>query len=283
MLSQGHMDYAARIVDGRLVSQIKDGTGASGTTWRSPSQVVVHLKPAAAITIPAGGQYDFLGSASSTVWQIPQTQNQNVIWAGWNTEELKTSQVTGPVTWKLTGVSGPGTMAIYQLDAFGKPTVIFNSKDGLPDSYDIPLGTHGHGNWAFTKQGAYRLTFTQSAKLASGTTSTDTQVLTVAVGDTDPAALLPKTTTAHRHRLRRRGRPVADHRHIAGRADLRRCGPARGRHLDGPGQQDASTPGSGRRRSDHQRLRPPRPRGINSAGTGSGWEYRTCPGTSRAD
>jgi putative ABC transporter-associated repeat protein len=195
VLSQGHADYAARIVDGRLVSQVKDGTGASGPTWRSPSQVVVQLKPAAAVTIPAGGQYDFLGAASSTVWQIPQTQNQNVIWAGWNTEELKTSQVTGPVTWKLTGVSGPGAMAIYQLDAFGKPTVIFNSKDGLPDSYDIPLGTHGHGNWAFTKQGAYRLTFTHSAKLASGTTSTDTQVLTVAVGDTDPAALLPKTTT----------------------------------------------------------------------------------------
>ncbi|WP_326556163.1 TIGR03773 family transporter-associated surface protein [Micromonospora sp. NBC_01796] len=194
VLSQGHVDYAARIVGGRLVSQIKDGTTGNGTTWRSPSQVVFQVRPAAAVTVPPGGQFDFLGPAATTVWQIPQTQNQNLLWAGWNTEELKTSQVSGPVTWKLTGVNGPGAVAVYQLDAFGKPVVVLNSADGLPDSYDIPLGTHAHGNWAFTRQGAYRLTFTQSAKLASGTISTDTQVLTVAVGDADPSALLTKTT-----------------------------------------------------------------------------------------
>ncbi|WP_170208505.1 TIGR03773 family transporter-associated surface protein [Micromonospora pisi] len=194
VLNQGHVDYAVRVVNGRLVSQVKDGTTTNGTTWRSPAQVVFQLKPAAAVTVPPGGQFDFLGAASSTVWQIPQTQNQNLLWAGWNTEELKASQVSGPVTWKLSGVSGPGAIAVYQLDAFGKPAVVFNSADGLPDSYDIALGTHAHGNWAFTKQGVYRLTFTHSAKLASGTTSTDTQVMTVAVGDTDPTTLLTKTT-----------------------------------------------------------------------------------------
>ncbi|MFK3983564.1 TIGR03773 family transporter-associated surface protein [Micromonospora sp. NPDC050397] len=196
VLRQGHVDYAARIVDGRLVSQIKDGTGTGGPVWRSPAQVVLQLRSAAAITIPTGGDFGFLGPPAATVWQIPQTQKQDVLWAGWNTEELKPSQVTGPVTWKLTGVSGPGAVAVYQLDAFGKPMVVFDSANGLPDGYDIPLGTHAHGNWAFTRPGGYRLTFTQSARLASGSVSTDTQVLTVAVGDTDPAGLLPKTTAS---------------------------------------------------------------------------------------
>jgi putative ABC transporter-associated repeat protein len=188
------VDYGTRLVNGRLVSQVKDGTVAGVTTWRSPSQVVFHLKQAAATTVPAG-PFSFLGPVSSTIWQIPQTQQQGILWAGWNTEELTTAQVTGPVTWRLTAVNGPGNLAIYEYDSFGQPIIIFNSGDGLPDSYAIALGTHAHGNWAFTKAGAYRLTFTQSAKLASGADVSDTQVVTFAVGNTDANALLPRTTS----------------------------------------------------------------------------------------
>jgi putative ABC transporter-associated repeat protein len=194
VLSDGHVDYAARIVNGKLTSQIKDGTAAGTPQWRSPSQVVFHLKPEAATSVPSGA-FAFLGAVSAKIWQIPQTQKPGILWLGWNTEEITTSQATGDVTWSLTAVNGPGSVAIYELDPFGKPVVIFNSKDGLPDGYGIRLSTHAHGNWAFTAPGAYKLTFTHSAKLASGTTVSDTQTVTFAVGDTTPNALLPTTTT----------------------------------------------------------------------------------------
>jgi putative ABC transporter-associated repeat protein len=194
VLDQGHVDYASRIVGGQLVSQVKDGTQAGKTVWRAPSEVVFHLTDKAAGKVPAG-PFDFIGPQGSTIWQIPQTQQQGVLWAGWNTEEVTTAQVNGTVTWKLTAVSGPGALSIFEYDSFGQPKVIFNSKDGLPDTYAIPLGTHAHGNWVFTAAGAYRLTFTQSATLASGTQSSTTQTVTFAVGATDPKALLPKRTT----------------------------------------------------------------------------------------
>jgi surface-anchored protein len=56
----------------------------------------------------------------------------------------------------------------------------------------VPLGTHAHGNWVFTREGAYRLTFTMSARLTGGATSQDTQTLAVQVGT--PATPEPTAT-----------------------------------------------------------------------------------------
>jgi putative ABC transporter-associated repeat protein len=184
VLDNGHVDYATRITGGRLQSLVKDGTRTGSTIWREPAKVIFHLKPAAKTTIPAG--FGFLGGAGSAIWQIPQTQKQGILWLGWNTEEVSASQAGSGVTWRLDKVTGPGRLAIYEFTTFGQPRVVFNSGDGLPDRYTIPPGTHAHGNWAFTKEGTYRLTFTQSAALASGGTSTDTETVTFAVGDVDP-------------------------------------------------------------------------------------------------
>jgi surface-anchored protein len=193
VLEDGHVDYAARIVGGRLTSQVKDGTVAGKTEWRSPSQVVFRLKPESVTTVPSAA-FGFLGPVAAKIWQIPQTQKPGVLWMGWNTEEISGAQASGEVSWALTGVDGPGSMAIYELDSFGQPKVLFNSRDGLPDSFGVRLGTHAHGNWAFTAEGAYRITFTQTAKLATGESVSDTQVVTFAVGSADARSLLPKTT-----------------------------------------------------------------------------------------
>lgn len=195
VIANGHADLAVRIESGQVVTRIKDGTAGGTPTWRAPGGVVFHLTDAAKSTVPAG-PFEFIGGQGATVWQIPQTQKPGVPWLGWNTEEVSGSQVSGAVTWRLTAVQGPGTVAIFEYDAFGQPKVIMNSKDGLPDSYDIPLGTHAHGNWAFTQVGVYRLTVTHTAKLASGTTSTSTGVVTLAVGSsTSPNGLATGTTT----------------------------------------------------------------------------------------
>jgi surface-anchored protein len=181
VLSAGHVDYTARIVDGQLRSQIKDDTGGS-TVYRDVAAVTWSVLDAAVTTVPDSPAFGFLGPAGSSTWLLPQTQRAGLLWPGWNTEQLSSAQVDGPVTWRLDSVAGPGTVNVFQSDSFGSPQPVFASGDGLPDTYSIPLTTHAHANWAFSQAGYYRLTFTMSARLKGGQTVFDTQTLKVTVG-----------------------------------------------------------------------------------------------------
>jgi putative ABC transporter-associated repeat protein len=189
VLSDGHVDYAARLVDGQLQAVVKDGTaGPEHVVWRDPATVVFALGDNARTTIPTTPQLRFLGVPGAPVWLIPQVQQPGVLWAGWNTEELTAAQVAGPVRWTLAAVDGPGTVAVFQTGAFGDVDVVFDSADGLPDTREIPLGTHAHGTWTFSQPGRYRLTFTTAATAATGAPLADTRTLAVTVGPTTPRA-----------------------------------------------------------------------------------------------
>lgn len=185
VLSSGHIDYASRIVGGRLQSQVGDDTSGS-KTYRDPSETILWLKPSAEVRLPTG--YEQVGAPGTVVWQVPQTQNPALIWLGWNTETLNSGNARGQVHWRLDRVEGPGTVKVYLSGAFGGVQSMVLSGPG--SAYSIDLGVHAHANWAFSKQGIYRLTTTQSVTLADGTRSSDTEVLTVAVGDVDPASAL---------------------------------------------------------------------------------------------
>jgi surface-anchored protein len=183
VLSRGHVDYAVRMVGGRLQSRIKDSTrGSRNVRWREPSDVVFRLGSRARSRVPAGGRLDFLGDPGDPIWMIPQVEKRGVLWAGWNTEELGRRDISGRIAWRLTDVDGPGPMAIFSTGSFGQPDIIFNSSNGLPDRFEVPLGTHGHGNWAFRRRGRYRLRFEMSGRRPSGARVSDTATLTVDVG-----------------------------------------------------------------------------------------------------
>lgn len=181
-LSQGHVDaIAARMVDGRLRFLVKDDTG-SRVRWRTPGDVVIRVGANARYRLPSGSALSFIGRPGQTVWLIPQTQKRGVIWAGWNTEQVSSRQLRGPVGWRLDRVRGPGRVAIYQTGSFGTPAVLFNSARSTPQSRTIPLGVHAHGNWSFTARGTYRMTFTLSAVSRAGKRLSDTRTLTLRVG-----------------------------------------------------------------------------------------------------
>lgn len=191
VLDEGHVDFAARVVDKKLQIHIKDGTVSGKTTWREPSSVVLHIKPAAKNTLPTGDDFAFLGKGGDPVWLLDQVQQEGLLWPGWSTDNIKAGATKGSVEFSLTKVEGPGTYALYTYDAMSGANVLFNSKEGVPDSFDVPANTHAHGGWAFTKEGTYRLTFKMSGTLANGTKVSDTETVTFAVGDTDPAAVTP--------------------------------------------------------------------------------------------
>jgi putative ABC transporter-associated repeat protein len=181
-LSQGHVDaVAARLSGGRLRFLVKDDTG-SRVRWRDPGDVVLRVGANARYRLPSGRGLSFIGRPGQTVWLIPQTQKRGVIWAGWNTEQVSSRRLRGPVAWRLDRVRGPGRVAIYQTGSFGKADVLFSSARRTPQSRTIPLGVHAHGNWAFTARGSYRLTFTLSATSRAGKRLSDTRTLTLRVG-----------------------------------------------------------------------------------------------------
>lgn len=181
VLERGHVDLATRVLDGALQSEVGDDSSGS-KVYREPSDTVLWLKPSSRVVLPSG--YGAVGDAGAAVWQVPQTQDPALIWLGWNTESLGRDEIRGPVTWRLDRVDGPGTVKVYLAGAFGGVQEMV--LDGAGSSYSIPLGVHAHANWAFSRQGIYRLTMTQRATLASGRPSSDTETLTVAVGDVDP-------------------------------------------------------------------------------------------------
>lgn len=182
ILSSGHVDFASRIVGGRLESLVGDGTSGS-KVYREPAGTILWLKPTSQVRLPGG--YGQVGPVGSNVWQVPQTQNPDLIWLGWSTEALNAGNTRGPVTWSIDSISGPGSVKAYLTGSFGGVQSMVFDNGG---SYSIPLGVHAHANWAFSAEGIYRITMTQTATLTNGQVSSDTETLTIVVGDVDPAS-----------------------------------------------------------------------------------------------
>ncbi|MEU6207806.1 TIGR03773 family transporter-associated surface protein [Micromonospora musae] len=185
VISDGHVDMGPQLSGDSWTIRIKDDR-SSPPVWRETADVVLQVKDKAKITVPAG--VDFLGRPGEPVWVLPQTQQAGLVWPGWNTQhESVVSGVKGNVTWTLKGVDGPGRFTLFLTDSFGGEDVLFNSAKPFPQKLAIPLNTHTHGNWTFSKPGLYRLAVQMSGTTTGGKAVTDTKTLTIAVGDsTDP-------------------------------------------------------------------------------------------------
>ncbi|MFD5625522.1 TIGR03773 family transporter-associated surface protein [Streptomyces sp. NPDC127072] len=191
VVADGHVDFAARVIGGSLQLHLKDGTVAGKTVWREPSSVVLRVKPAARNSIPDNDEFTFLGKAGDPVWLLDQVQQEGLLWPGWSTDNIVAGASEAGVKFSLIAADGPGAYALYTYDAMSGADVLFNTRDGVPDSFEVAQNTHAHGGWAFTEQGTYRLTFRMSGKLADGKAVSDTETVTFVVGDTDPSTVAP--------------------------------------------------------------------------------------------
>ncbi|ADL47577.1 TIGR03773 family transporter-associated surface protein [Micromonospora aurantiaca (nom. illeg.)] len=187
VIADGHVDMGPQLAGDAWTIRIKDDR-TSPAVWRETADVVLQVKDNAKITVPAGAE--FLGKQGDTVWLLPQSQQAGIVWPGWNTQHPSVvSGIKGTVTWTLKGVTGPGRYALFLTGSFGKADVLFDSAKPFPQQLSVPLNTHAHGNWAFTKPGLYRLAVQMSGTTTAGKAVTDTRTLTIAVGDsTDPTS-----------------------------------------------------------------------------------------------
>ncbi len=187
VIADGHVDLGPRLVDGKWTVEIRDDTG-DGPVWRNPSDVVLQVADAAKTTVPDDPAYKFLGTPGGEIWVLPQIQNPDIVWPGWNTQDPSIADVVGrEVDWRLHGVEGPGRFELFLTGNFGTPDTIFSSERPYPQETGVEAGTHVHGNWVFTAPGSYSL----DVEMATADGRGDRATLKVHVGPGDPATAFP--------------------------------------------------------------------------------------------
>ncbi|MFI6349133.1 TIGR03773 family transporter-associated surface protein [Streptomyces sp. NPDC050560] len=186
VLSDGHLDIGPRFDHGTWTVQIRDDT-AHPAVWRNTSDVVMRVRDRARIEVPESEEFGFLGDPGDTVWLLPQTQREGVLWPGWNSQEPRVAAaVDREVTWQLTGVEGPGRFVLFLNGSFGTPKVLFDGAKKLPQETGIDVDSHVHGNWAFTAPGSYLLRVRMTARTKDGGHEGDERTLRFSVGPQDP-------------------------------------------------------------------------------------------------
>lgn len=176
-ISVGHVDVLdVDYASGALTVQLLDSAGVE----RDPGSVELVVRSAARTTVPTNPAYGFLGAPGDPVWILPQTQNANLLWAGWNSTDVPAGVFqSNTLRFALTGVTG-GELAVYTT-SLGGPTVLFDNGDGLPDTRSVAAGAHTHANWAFSNPGTYTVTFRVSGTLTTGATISDDATYTFTV------------------------------------------------------------------------------------------------------
>lgn len=172
-ISAGHVDVLDIDWTGTaLTLDLRDDT-VTPAVDRNPADVTLRVVTAARTTVPSGSAWSFLGAAGSPVWILPQSQRAGIVWPGWSTDGVPSGALqNNTVTLKLVSVTGPDDVSVYTTNAFGSPTVLFDSGNGLPDTRTINVGTHAHANWAFEAAGTYTVGFEVTATKAGGGTLT---------------------------------------------------------------------------------------------------------------
>ena len=188
-ISVGHVDLGPRLIDGQWRAGLRHDA-ESGAVWRDPNQTVLRVSDAAIMTAPDSADYPFLADvAGKPVYVVPQTQNPNVVWLGWNTQDpAVTATIDRGLTMRVGPVSGPGRAWLFlQSGTFGKPLLLADS-GAAPGDVWIDSGTHVHANWAFSAPGTYTATVTFLGTTTAGEAVSASTTLRFAVGDAASAS-----------------------------------------------------------------------------------------------
>lgn len=190
-LDRGHVDIKAIPSDSSFGIVVKDETFLveQKLVERPLDTVVLAVHDNAKMARPetlADPQFDYLGPVGQEFYLLPQTQKSDVIWPGYNTQDVDYSKYSSTVDLHITPRKVPegATWGLFLTSGIGSSfDTLVNS---LTKDYTIETtyAAHTHANWAFSKPGIYELemSYTATAKDGSKVASAP-QVLTIAVGD----------------------------------------------------------------------------------------------------
>ena len=159
VIDRGHVDLGPKIVESKPEILARDDSGET-PLWRPLDSLVFRVTNSGKLQVPSDPSYSFLHAREGeSYWVIPQTQNPNVVWLGWNTQDPELIKVMGNgATMTLGNLQGPGQAWLFlQNGAFGTPTVLYDSTASSQSDIWVEANTHVHANWAFSAPGAYAL------------------------------------------------------------------------------------------------------------------------------
>lgn len=183
----GHVDLGPKIVDGRWEFMARDDT-AMPPIWRYPRDFVMRVNDASLLRVPDDPQFEFLGIESDAeVYVIPQTQNTESIWLGWNTQDPSVVPLlTQGAELVLHDIQGPGEMHLFLTTGFDEPLPLWDSTaldaDG-EQSFWVDGNTHVHANWIFTEPGVYLVTAEFRAARSEDPSQAATATMMLVVGE----------------------------------------------------------------------------------------------------
>jgi putative ABC transporter-associated repeat protein len=184
-LTTGHVDIGPKFVGGEWTLMVHDDS-TDPSVWRHLDRTVFRISDKAVLPVPNDSAYSFIGAPGKRVYVVPQVQNPDVVWVGWNTQDPEVMDtIDGGVTLTLTEVDGPGELFVYlQAGNFGAADVLWDSTKDARQNIWVDVNTHTHANWVFTEPGVYFVQAEVKADLVDGRTVTDRRTLRFAIGDT---------------------------------------------------------------------------------------------------
>lgn len=174
-----------------MLEETVTATAQTDGDWRDLDYTAIEVGPAAQLTVPDSEAYEFLDAESGDeVWVLPpyepfqDAEETTAPSLGLSAEAPEVLRSVGRgVTFSLTGMEGPGTLATYtQTGFFGEPEPLWDSRGAFPQPHWVPTETHAPLGWVFTEPGIYLAQVTVHGELIDGSKFSDTQVLRFAVG-----------------------------------------------------------------------------------------------------
>lgn len=192
IFSSGHIDaFDIDYVSDNLSLDIRDSTANPVNDDLPASNALLDVPPEALSTVPSGSSFACLGTAGSPVYLLPQQQDVNLLWPGWDAADVPSGVLTNNkvalqlVSWRIPAGARFG---LYTTN-LGAPTFRLNTNSApgcqvtsWPDG-GITQGTHGHAWWAFSAAGTYTFTVRATATTTGGVPkSSGDQTYTFVVG-----------------------------------------------------------------------------------------------------
>ncbi|MDY5151846.1 choice-of-anchor M domain-containing protein [Actinotignum urinale] len=188
LLSKGHVDIQAHMANGKFVALLHDDTLEHATTSvnRTLDSVALAMDDSTKQKRPTTGIFakpeaNFL---PAEFYYTDQSWDGHHIWPGWSTVGLP-ADVKDPVL-EISPATTPqgGGYHLFTVDGLrGEINHLIDSAAGKT-TMQVPVGTHAHASWAFTKPGVYKLNVRYTALVNGTRTQTEPQQLTFLVGNT---------------------------------------------------------------------------------------------------
>ncbi|MCC7375709.1 MAG: choice-of-anchor M domain-containing protein [Verrucomicrobiales bacterium] len=175
-LSGGHADIGIAYEEGAFNLHVHQEVPPPGAEY-APGEAIIRVGASAQLAsgVPNNAAAtSFFGAAGSPLWVLPKTQQSDLLFLGFGTEELSADEWSGPIGLTLKGVAGPGNFFVWDTGAFGELQPKMSSRDGISsgDRLDLIAGSHGHYFLGFSQPGVYQVSFQ-----ADGTHVTDGPVV----------------------------------------------------------------------------------------------------------